>query len=156
MVSENSLSSLPEDLGNLWKLNTLMAIKNELTDLPDSIRVIFGFSFFDLIKIRVAVISSLFKLDKINSIQSLKLFGISVSFFGHLTPITNILANLEDLGVGSNRISEIDYLIGELPSLTKLNVSGNQVSPYSSGFGFNGLDIKVTRLSCISTESETC
>uniref|UniRef100_A0A8R1HHC1 Leucine-rich repeat-containing protein 58 n=1 Tax=Caenorhabditis japonica TaxID=281687 RepID=A0A8R1HHC1_CAEJA len=106
-VSFNSLSALPEDIGQLTNLTSLIARNNLLEHLPKSMQF----------------------LERIENLY------LSGNHFEYFPPVIMALRRLKTLHIGGNHISELPYTISTLESLTVLYLGGNRLREIPASIG---------------------
>ncbi|CAI2349555.1 unnamed protein product [Caenorhabditis sp. 36 PRJEB53466] len=106
-VSFNSLSSLPEDLGSLTGLTTLVARNNLLEHLPKSMQFL----------------------------ENMEHLFLSGNRFDYFPPVVMAMRKLKTLHLGANRIDNLPYTINTLESLTVLYLGGNRLREIPASIG---------------------
>ncbi|MHA2251912.1 MAG: leucine-rich repeat domain-containing protein [Candidatus Kariarchaeaceae archaeon] len=117
---ERSLLSLPEEIGNLSELETLLVHKNNLRVIPQSIG--------DLSKLRSLDVSDNHLSEIPSSIVNLKSIGtlnFNQNHIKYLPENIGRLKNLSVLGISNNNIQNIPESISELTKLMILEISNN-------------------------------
>ncbi|NJD78109.1 MAG: GTP-binding protein [Candidatus Methanoperedens sp.] len=127
-LSENGLSSLPPEIGQLTKLTVLNLGKNQLSSLPPEIG-------------RLTKLTGLYLYD---------------NQFMYFPPEIFKLINLIGLDLGRNQLSSLPSEIGRLTNLTVLDLKRNQLSSLPSEIGrltnLTVLDLAWNRLSSLPPE----
>lgn len=106
-LGNNSLSSVPEDVGMFESLINLNLQNNSLSSLPSSIA----------------------KLTK------LKMVNISKNKFEVVPEVVYSLKNLESLCLANNQIAKLDRNLSNLTELRELDISNNKLEELSAGLG---------------------
>jgi len=130
-LSNNNLTgTLPESIGYLDALDTLMISSNELTNLPSN--------FTDLSSLEVCWIShnNITELpETIGNLTNLKEFHIGYLSLSELPDSFGNLASLEWLGLGDNQLTSLPDSFGNLASLQSCFIWGNQLTALPENFG---------------------
>jgi hypothetical protein len=78
--NSNSISVLPEQIGNLTKLRTLVLNTNKLTSLPNSITKLTDLEILDLsINKNLDIVQQLDKLKKLPKLRLLKIVDVKMT-----------------------------------------------------------------------------
>jgi internalin A len=116
----NQLSSIPESIGNLKNLATLNLNSNQLINLPESIG--------DLKNLRDLVLdyNQLNSLPKsIGNLKNLPTLDLGTNQLTTLPESIGDLENLERLEINDNQLNNLPENIGNLKNLTTLNLNSN-------------------------------
>jgi len=121
----NALNELPQSIGSLSKLSHLQVSANELTSLPGS-------------------------LVNLDSLQYLLCYGNEIA---SLPPGIENLSNLVQLDIGANQFTELPIDLWNLDNIENMNLSGNQISVLSDSIsqltGLERLNLSFNNLSIL-------
>ena len=130
VLSDNRLASLPESMGQLQTLVNLYLDGNQLTSLPDSIGQLQDLLILYLDRNRlVSLPESLFSLQ---GVRSLYLDGNQLS---SLPESIGQLHKLRILGLSDNRLAALPESFGQLQELSTLYLDFNQLSSLPDSIG---------------------
>ncbi len=120
--NEKKLNELPEFIGRLTDLKSLILVNNNLTKLPESIGQLKGLQLLDVSHNKLASLPK--SISKLAELQILNLFD---NQFSELPEIIYRLDRLEYLDISTNRIHEIPKGLADLKWLQTLHLSNNQL-----------------------------
>ncbi|CAB3401320.1 unnamed protein product [Caenorhabditis bovis] len=145
-ISNNSLTSIPEDIGNLSHLTTLVARNNLLETLPKSMCTLSNMEAVYLSGNRIdsfpAVVFNMHKLKvlhmggnqidsipfAIGSMRSLEILYLGGNRITEVPATTGLLRNLTALSLSDNRLETIPSTLGELHHLESLTLHNNKLT----------------------------
>ena len=152
-LSNLNLTSLPDGIGKLTSLRTLILSNNQLTTLPTTLGRLINLKRLDLsgnclesVPETFGALTSLMALDlKYNQLSTLP---NSFAYLGNLQSLNlsrndlsvlpetfGLLASLHTLELESNHLSTLPNSFGDLDTLVNLNLSDNQLSTLPESFG---------------------
>ncbi len=121
-LSENQLTSLPAEIGQLTNLTGLNLIANQLTSLPAEIGQLTSLTKLSLYGNKLTSLP-----PEIGQLTNLTILGLGGNKLTSLPPEIEKLTNLTKLGIVENKLSSLPSVIGKLANLTKLHLRGNQL-----------------------------
>ena len=143
-ISRTSLKNIPDDVGDLINLTSLVLHTNKLTALPNTIGKLAKLKFLDFYRNEIETFPeeltnfpdlhtlniSSNKLEHFPSVKNLlqlHVFNVSLNQLTELPPgvAGNTLIYLADLNASGNQISEVPGQLNELPVLKNLDLSDN-------------------------------
>ena len=150
-LSNNQLTALPAEFGNLTQLTFLGLRFNQLTTIPTEIGNLTQLTFLDLSSNQLTIIPG-----TIGNLTQLTFLDLSSN---QLTTILDTISNLIQLtflDLNSNQLTTIPDTIGNLTQLTSLNLSSNQLTTIPIEIGnltqLTSLSISSNQLTTILTE----
>ncbi|XP_035665254.1 leucine-rich repeat and death domain-containing protein 1-like [Branchiostoma floridae] len=127
-VSRNKLTSIPEAIGRLQKLYRLDAYSNMLTSLPQAIGSLQKLTHLYVYHNKLANLP-----PGIEKLQKLILLSIHDNQLTEVPSGVCSLPYLEVLSVGNNKLSTFPPGVEKLQKLRKLYINGNQLTEVPSG-----------------------
>ena len=148
-LSKWGISELPEEIGTLTQLMSLVLNSNQLTALPESIGNLTELWSLDIHSNHLRALPS--SIGKLTNLQSLSLVN------NHLTELPETIGNLTDLlsfYVGTNQLAALPNSLARLENLVYLDLSGNPLNPaLQSAYG-QGLPALRAYLRSLEKEAE--
>ncbi|KAF1762540.1 hypothetical protein GCK72_010802 [Caenorhabditis remanei] len=129
-VSFNSLSSLPEEIGSLTSLTTLIARNNLLEHLPKGMQLLQNMEHLYLSGNRLEYVPPV-----ILTMRKLKTLHLGGNYIDSCPSNISVLASLTVLYFGGNRLREIPASIGCLDQLENLGLCDNILETIPSTLG---------------------
>jgi len=126
-LSENQLTELPTELGELTQLQELDLAGNQLTGMPSWLGKLRRLRRLDLRNNQFAEAPK--ELWKLKQLQKLNLTENELT---ELPAKLGRLRQLQQLHVGNNKLTELPAELGELRQLQELHLSGNQLTELPS------------------------
>ncbi|XP_078583378.1 uncharacterized protein LOC144866057 [Branchiostoma floridae x Branchiostoma japonicum] len=127
-VSKNILTSIPDAIGRLQKLNRLSAYSNMLTSLPQAIGSLQKLTHLYVYHNKLANLPP--GIEKLQKLTKLSIFYNQLTA---LPPGVCSLPNLEVLIVSNNKISTFPPGVEKLQKLRELGIGDNQLTEVPSG-----------------------
>ncbi|CAH1251186.1 LRRIQ4 [Branchiostoma lanceolatum] len=127
-VSNNKLTSIPEAIGRLQKLYRLDADGNKLTSLPQAIG-----SLQKLTQLYIDDNQLTEVPPGVCSLSDLEVLGVGRNRLSTFPPGVEKLRKLTKLGINDNQLTEVPPGVCSLSDLGWLNVSNNKLSPFLPG-----------------------
>lgn len=123
--SNNLLTELPHDIGNLTGLTDLNLLKNKITHLPESLCVLTKLSHLDLCNNKLKYLPEHF-----GALSSLS--GVLTIEVNDLTELPDSIGdlNIEALRVSRNLMTQLPTTINRLKNLCSLVVNGNNLEVF--------------------------
>ena len=172
-LSGNRLTSLPKSLGNLTSLTELDLSGNRLTSLPKSLgnlralttlslgrpfNPVGTWAFYTGVSMRkILSATAIEDFDELETVSLSRLSAVSQKASGNrLTSLPKSLGNLTSLtklDLSGNRLTSLPKSLGNLTSLTKLDLSGNRLTSLPKSLGnltsLTKLDLSGNRLTSL-------
>eukprot|EP00058_Branchiostoma_floridae_P022229 XP_002607719.1 hypothetical protein BRAFLDRAFT_82834 [Branchiostoma floridae] len=123
-LSDQGLTSIPEEVFDITDLEFLIVSKNMLTSIPEGICRLRKLHHLE---VEDNILTSLPRLEKL---QKLKKLYISDNQFTELPQALCLLYNLEQLSVGNNPIKSLPDDVARLAKLNTLCISGCQFDEF--------------------------
>jgi len=142
LITKNRLTKLPDSLGRLVKLEELHLFSNELTEFPQCIGQLSNLKMLNLTSNKLVTIP-----DCISRLVNLKSLIISRNQLSAIPESISNLAKLKDLELYQNKLIEIPQSLGELAELRELNLQNNQLTTIPESFA------KLTKLKRLNLEN---
>ena len=127
---DKKLTELPENLGNLSRLQELYVNSNRLTQLPDSIVKLKMLSVLNANSNRITVLPE--NIGKLSALKNLHLYSNRIE---KLPESIGNLTGLKTLWLQSNKLTTIPECIGNLHALVALNLRENQLKQLPATIG---------------------
>jgi leucine-rich repeat protein SHOC2 len=125
-----SISILPDSIGDLINLTGLDLRGNELTNLPDKIGNLTNLSWLDLSGNELISLP-----DSIKNLTNLTTLNLGDNQLISLPDSIGNLTNLINLDLGSNRLTSLPDSIGNLTNLTNLDLFNNHLNSLPDSIG---------------------
>ncbi len=114
VLSNNSLTALPDDIGNMEQLESIHSANNHLRDLPSSFFHLKNLTFLDLSSNKLRQLSDgIGQLTQLNSLllydNRLRLIPDSISMLKHLTTLWLGRNRLRTLPRGLTQLKQLDW-----------------------------------------------
>ncbi|AKB37101.1 Leucine-rich repeat containing protein [Methanosarcina siciliae C2J] len=122
-LSENQLTQLPSEIGELVNLKTLDLSFNELTQLPPEITELKNLTTLDLSRNQLTQLPP--EITELKNLTELYLYSNQLT---QLPPEITELKNLTELNLSWNQLTQLPPEITELKNLTILSLSSNQLT----------------------------
>ena len=129
-VELNQLSSLPASIGQLQALSNLTLDNNQLSSLPASIGQMRTLSWLSLESNRLASLP-----ESVWQLRNLSYLSLSDN---QLTSLPESIGQLQSLGylfLGGNRLASLSESIGQLQALISLQGGGNRLASFPESIG---------------------
>jgi len=127
-LSYNKLKHLPESLGKISELETLLLEGNEIQDLP-------SFEAHDMLMRLNLNDNNLTKLDfDISLMEDLQILTLDNNKLEYLPTTICKLKNLNHLSISANNLQSLPECFGELENLIELDIEENEISELPSSF----------------------
>ena len=126
----NKLTSLPPELGNLTSLTHLDCYNNQLTSLPSELGNLNHLTYFNCSDNRLISLPS-----ELGNLTHLTYFNCSDNRLISLPSELGNLINLTNLNCFSNQLTSLPSELGNLTHLTHFNCSSNQLTSLPSELG---------------------
>lgn len=121
-ITRTCLQSVPEEIGELTNLTTLILHSNEIAELPSSIGRLINLKMFDCSKNKLTSYP-----QELGNLLQLKKLNLSSNLLGSISSLrTNIALSM--LNVGNNKLKIFpDVCYAELVCLSELYVNNNKI-----------------------------
>ena len=129
-ISEFSLTTLPESIGNLTNLQKLDISYSSLTTLPESIGNLTNLQSLNISRNLLTT-----RPESIGNLPNLQSLDISRNSLTTLPETIGNLTNLQSLNISRNPITTLPESIGNLPNLQSLDISGNSLTTLPDWIG---------------------
>jgi small GTP-binding protein len=129
-LSDNQLTSLPGEIGQLTNLTQFSLSNNELRELPAAIRQLTHLTQLDLSDNQLTSLPG-----EIGQLTNLTQFSLSNNELRELPAAIGQLTNLTQLDLSNNRLTELPAWIGQLTNLTQLDLSNNRLTELPAWIG---------------------
>lgn len=129
-LSNNSISSLPDELGSLTKLTSLNLCDNNINAVPDSCYLLTELTDLNLAGNSITSLS-----DKIGYLVKLKMLNLSGNALTGLPATLWDLTELTTLSMSGNAIGTLSDEIGNLTKLTDLDISSASLTAIPASIG---------------------
>ena len=129
-LSRLNLTTLPESLGQLTKLEKIDLGHNELTALPESLGQLSHLQSLNISANQLAALPE--SLVQLSQLQSLDLSSNQLTV---LPESLGHLIQLEDLRLSHNQLTSLPESFGQLSQLQNLYLSSNQLTALTESFG---------------------
>ena len=170
-LKNNSLTSLPAEIGNLTNLTMLELRINFFKSLPASIGKLTNLTGLDLRKNSLTSLPA--EIGKLTNLTKLEVENNSLTSLpatiGKLTKLTELklrvnsltslpaeignLTKLTELGLGNNSLTSLPATIGKLTNLTSLNLADNSLTTLPTEIGnltnLTGLELRMNSLTSL-------
>ena len=147
-LADNNLASLPESIGRLAELQELNLARNGLTSLPESINQLAGLQAMDLWANKLATLP-----ESIGQLARLQALGLRGNKLAILPESIGRLAGLQALDLRNNNLASLPESIGRLTKLQALKLADNKLAslPESIGqlVGLQTLDLSSNKLASL-------
>ena len=146
-----SLSSIPNDIGQLGELRELILANNLLTSIPEEIGKLSLLTFLNISKNKLTSIPA-----EIGKLSLLTFLNISKNKLTSIPAEIGKLRALETLDISENQLTSIPAEIGKLTALETLDISENQLTSIPKDIGnldlLKMLDLHKNQLSLLPPE----
>ncbi|MCF7799898.1 hypothetical protein K9L05_03770 [Candidatus Babeliales bacterium] len=129
-LSNNQLSSLPTEIGNLTSLEDLSLFRNQLMSLPVEIGNLTRLNYLTLFENQLSSLPA-----EIGNLTNLNYLGLSNNQFTSLPAEIGNLTGLVRLCLSKNQLNSLPTEIGNLSNLNDLYLDSNQLSSLPSTIG---------------------
>ncbi|CAJ0608896.1 unnamed protein product [Cylicocyclus nassatus] len=129
-LSNNALTSLPEDIGAMGNLRNLVARNNLLVDLPKSLCCLENMEALYLSGNRFETVPSV-----VFNLFRLRVLHLGGNRIENVPYAIGTMKHLEILYLGGNFLREVPATIGRLQRLSSLSLCDNQLETIPSTFG---------------------
>ena len=129
-LSGKQLTSLPESIGNLSDLSTLLLYHNNLTSLPDSIGNLFNLTYLNLWGNKLVYLP-----ESINRLSNLNQLNLRDNYIAALPEDVGRLDNLCDLNLNNNKLATVPESIGNMLNLSELDLGTNLIKILPENIG---------------------
>ena len=150
-LSEQKITELPPEIGQLITLQELNLSFNQLKSLPPEIGQLHSLKELDLKFNKFSRLPS--EIGQLSALQELKL---SFNQLNNLPPEIGQLLNLQWLYLGNNQLNNLPSEIGQLYALRSLELNNNQLSnlPPEIGqlYALQGLELNNNQLNNLPSE----
>ena len=150
-LSEQKITELPPEIGQLITLQELNLSFNQLKSLPPEIGQLHSLKELDLKFNKFSSLPS--EIGQLSALQELKL---SFNQLNNLPPEIGQLLNLQWLYLGNNQLNNLPSEIGQLYALRSLELNNNQLSnlPPEIGqlYALQGLELNNNQLNNLPPE----
>jgi Leucine-rich repeat (LRR) protein len=150
-LSDNQLSQLPPEIGQLSSLQTLDLGNNQLSALPPEIGNLSSLQMLDLLGNQLSALP-----PEIGNLSSLQMLDLGYNQLSKLPPEIGQLSSLQTLDLGNNQLSKLPPEVGNLSSLQMLDLGNNQLSKLPPEIGnlssLQTLDLDHNQLSALPPE----
>eukprot|EP00058_Branchiostoma_floridae_P003871 XP_002589359.1 hypothetical protein BRAFLDRAFT_77808 [Branchiostoma floridae] len=127
-VSDNNLTSIPEAIGRLQKLYRLDAYSNMLTRLPQAIGSLQKLTHLYIYDNQLTEMPS-----GVCSLPNLEVLSVGNNKLSTFPPGVEKLQKLRELYINGNQLTEVPSGVCSLPNLEVLGVSNNNLSTFPPG-----------------------
>jgi len=127
---EQVLTSLPESIGDLTKLETLWLEEHKFSSLPESFGNLVNLQSLNLERNQLTSLPESF-----GNLRSLQTLNLEWNRFTSLPESFGNLTNLEELNLDMNRLTSLPASFGNLMNLKKLTLFGNELTSLPASFG---------------------
>ena len=121
-LSDNQLTALPPEIGELTKMDGLSLWRNQLTTLPPEITKLDNLVYLDLRDNQLTTLPP--EITKLDNLVYLDLGNNQLTV---LPPEIGELTNLTTLDIKNNQLTTLPTEIGKLSNLTELDLRGNPI-----------------------------
>lgn len=121
ILSDNALTSLPEEIGKLRHLKVLEVARNQLEALPASLNKCTSLEVLDASSNKISDVSPL------NGLQALTILNLSQNKLTNLDLDWDNLTRLHDLIVSYNEIVVLPEEVAQLPGLMEIMAENNKI-----------------------------
>jgi len=122
MITDSNLTTLPESIGNLKKLETVIIVRDNLTSIPYNIK------YLTNLRILILNYNNIIRLpDTIGSLTNLQTLSIDNNNLIRLPESIGNLSNLKIIKLRYNRLTSLPDTIGNLQNLEELDISHNNL-----------------------------
>ncbi len=122
-LGSNGLTTIPESIGNLTRLNDLSLYQNQLDRLPESIGNLTNLTWLNIAENKLTWLPESFY-----NLTNLTWLELCENKFTYLSEEFGNFTNLTCLDSNCNELTTLPSNIGQLTSLTELNLCGNQLT----------------------------
>jgi internalin A len=129
-LSENTLTQLPPEIGELKNLTNLILSYNQLTQLPPEIGELKNLTTLNLIENQLTQLP-----PEIGKLENLTVLNLSWNQLTQLPPEIGQLKSLKELNLYRNNLTQLSAEIGELENLIEINLSMNQLTQLPAEIG---------------------
>lgn len=150
-VNKNQLTNLPDSIGDLASLQILQADNNHLKTLPISIGDLWKLEHLSLACNKLTVLP-----DEITDLRELTFLDVNTNKLTGLPEDIGDLVKLKFLDISANSISELPDSISNLKNLERLRACQNKLKELPAGLNLSSLTVlyldgnKLTNLSTIA------
>lgn len=120
----NSLTSLPEEIGNLVNLNYFTYDNNAITALPESIGNLTDLTYMDGHNNQIAALPDSFY--NLSSLQSVSFENNKLTTLGNVAGLTSLMV----ADFSGNMLTEVPLAFNDLEELAYLDVRDNQITDF--------------------------